>query len=234
MHASLAELLENLNSGAGPAPARDGFDKLMQALRAEIRDPLRAARAALPSEQAPSSQHELIAGLDRLLTVVEHLVELADLWDLWNGSSSALLAHGRVELWPLLQQAWAEVEPLALERGVTVRFRSQDETSALATLCGNEKWLGRVFQESLESAVRSAPPGCLLDVEYRQAGPRAVVVFRDSGVFAEQDQAGLRLCRHIVSLHGGQLREEEEDEHGRRNFVIELPTGAPHTARRFS
>ena len=80
--------------------------------------------------------------------------------------------------------------------------------------------------------MRSAPPGCLLDVEYRQAGPRAVVVFRDSGVFAEQDQAGLRLCRHIVSLHGGQLREE--DEHGRRHFVIELPTGAPHAARRFS
>jgi hypothetical protein len=31
-----------------------------------------------------------------------------------------------------------------------------------------------------------------------------------------------------MSLHGGQLREEEED--GMRNFLIDLPTGAPYRA----
>jgi CheY-like chemotaxis protein len=46
------------------------------------------------------------------------------------------------------------------------------------------------------------------------------------GGLSARDQIGLKLCRHIVSLHGGQLREEEED--GVRNFLIELPTGAPH------
>ena len=40
------------------------------------------------------------------------------------------------------------------------------------------------------------------------------------------DHIGLKLCQHIVSLHGGQLREENED--GLRNFLIDLPTGAPH------
>jgi hypothetical protein len=41
-----------------------------------------------------------------------------------------------------------------------------------------------------------------------------------------QDLIGFRLCQHIVSLHGGQLREEDED--GQRILMVELPTGAPH------
>ncbi len=239
-------------------PSRDqgaGFDNLMEAIRADLRDPLREARAALSLVEERGAlepeQHALNDSLGQLLTVVERLVELATLW-----SSDSLLANDRIELWPLLQRVWGEVEPLALQRNVKVRFRAQTETAGLATLYGSERWLGRVFQECLEAAVRSTRAGGLLDIEHRQLGPRAVVVFRDSGVFAGRDtrqggvelassrpaarsaervvaptmhareQIGLKLCQHIVGLHGGQLREEEED--GLRNFVIDLPTGAPH------
>lgn len=233
-----------------PVPGQDegaGFDNLMQAIRTEVRDPLRQARAALAVNEsrgdASAEQSALHDGLQQLLNVVDRLVELATLWD-----SEALLANDRIELWPLLQKAWGEVEPLAVQRGVKVRFRAQTETSGLATLYGSEQWLGRVFHECLDAAVRSTRRDGMLDIEHRQLGPRAVVVFRDCGVFASrqaqlgavemprgakvkpsqtpmQDQIGFRLCQHIVSLHGGQLREEEED--GMRNFLIELPTGAP-------
>jgi signal transduction histidine kinase len=123
------------------------------------------------------------------------------------------------------------------------------EAQDLATLYGSEHWLRRVFLECLESALRTLPAGGTLEIEHRQMGPRALVVFRDCGVFGAasglavdmphaekpravaapsraRDQIGLKLCQHIVSLHGGQLREEEED--GLRNFLIDLPTGAPH------
>jgi hypothetical protein len=43
-----------------------------------------------------------------------------------------------------------------------------------------------------------------------------------------KDLIGFHLCQRIMSLHGGQLREEEED--GMRNFLIDLPTGAPYRA----
>lgn len=43
-----------------------------------------------------------------------------------------------------------------------------------------------------------------------------------------KDLIGFHLCQRILSLHGGQLREEEED--GLRNFLIDLPTGAPYRA----
>ena len=242
-----------------PAAGQDNgaaFDNLMQAIRSDLRDPLRQTQAALAQTRGPDqmlpAQAALGEGLEQLLTVVDRLVELASLWD-----SSSLLANDRIELWPLLQRARGEVEPLALQRGVKVRFRAQTEAAGLATLYGSERWLGRVFQECLASAVRSTRRDSLLDIEHRQLGPRALVVFRDSGVFSARDlrnegvelstgrkpakgqpaaqpvlaaseQIGLKLCQHIVSLHGGQLREEEED--GRRNFLIDLPTGAPHRA----
>ncbi len=243
----------------GADPTQDqgtGFDNLMQAIRTDLRDPLREARAALSlAEERGAVEPEQAAlndGLGQLLTVVERLIELATLW-----SSESLLSNDRIELWPLLQRVWGEVETLALQRNVKVRFRAQTEAAGLATLYGSERWLGRVFQECLEAAVRSTRAGGLLDIEHRQLGPRAVVVFRDSGVFGGRDtrgtgvelpstarkgagtsgrvvaptmhareQIGLKLCQHIVGLHGGQLREEEED--GLRNFVIDLPTGAPH------
>jgi len=225
-----------------------GFDNLMQAIRTEVRDPLRQVKAALAlSESRGDANAEQLAmhdGVQQLLGVVDRLVELATLWH-----TEAMLANDRIELWPLLQQVWGEVEPLALQRGVQVRFRPQAEVSSLVTLYGSERWLGRVFRECLEAAVRSTRRGGVIDIEHRQLGPRALVVFRDCGVWATrqasnddvalpldtqasalqapiEDLIGLRLCKRIVLLHGGRLREEHEG--GTRNFLIELPTGAPH------
>ena len=222
------------------------FDNLMQVIRTDLRDPLADARTALALVQSYSGNHEvdaLVDGVQELLRVLDKLVDLAQLW-----GSGALFANDRIELWPLLQAVWAELEPTALTRQVRVRFRAQAEAANLATIYGSEHWLRRVFLECLESAIRTQPQGALLEIEHRQMGPRAVIVFRDCGLFAPRaddavelprsggrrteprrsarDQIGLKLCRHIVSLHGGQLREEEDE--GLHNFVIDLPTGAPH------
>jgi signal transduction histidine kinase len=226
-----------------------GHDNLMRAIRADLRDPLREVRAALQAAEGRGEfgdeEKAVLDRVDHLLCVLDRLVDLVSLWD-----SNAPMANDRIELWPLLQQAWGHVEPLALERGVKVRFRAQTDAGALATLYGSEHWMGRVFQECLEAAVRSTRRGRMLDIEHRQLGARAMVVFRDCAVFAARrldgvelpaskksktaaatrplllakEQIGFKLCQRIVSLHGGQLREEED---GQRNFLIDLPTGAP-------
>jgi hypothetical protein len=223
------------------------FDNLMQVIRSDISDPLDQADAALHvARQGGAELHSLEALGDAVGEVLKTLHKLVDLAGLWG--SSSLLSNDRIELWPLLQQVWRDVEPLALERSVKVRFRAQGATEQLATLYGSEPWLKRIFMECLEAAVRASRPGATLDIEHRQLGPRALIVFRDCGVFAPANQdavelrsdtkapagarlhardlIGLKLCQHIVSLHGGQLREEDED--GLRNFLIDLPTGAPH------
>lgn len=224
-----------------------GFDNLMQVIRSDLRDPFKAARAGLALARTERDGAALDAALDKADDLMKALDKLIALASIWN--SQALLATDRIELWPLMQRCWSEVEPLAVDRGVKARFVAQGDVGSLATLYGSEEWLGRVLQECMESAVRSAPKGGTLEIEHRQMGPRAMIVFRDCGVFSHaaagavhlggadkaakgapklsaREDIGFRLCQHIVSLHGGQLREEEDD--GIRNFLIDLPTGAPH------
>ena len=148
---------------------------------------------------------------------------------------------------------------LWVARDDEVRYANADAgaRTGLTALYGSERWLSRVLRECPRSAVRSTRCDAMLDIERRQLGPRAVVVFRDSGVFSARDQRndgialgngqkpvagakaakpklgareqiGLKLCRHIVALHRGPLREEEEA--GMRNFLVDLPTTAPHRA----
>jgi hypothetical protein len=223
-----------------------GFYNLMQAIRSDLSEPLhrlRDANAGKPVAAASVDADTPPASLDELLTVLDRLVELSSLW-----TSNSLMANDRIELWPLLQQAWRRVEAQATQRQVRVRFLAQTDAAELATVYGSEHWLGRVFEECLGSAVRAARPGASLEIEHRQLGPRALVVFRDSGVFAGpsarqagmemprsapatsvrpslQEQIGLKLCGQVLALHGGHLGEEDVD--GLRNFLIELPTGAP-------
>ena len=223
------------------------FDNLLHLVQHDLREPLAVAGKALRAAQAGASGgvDALCGSIDELLLTLNKLVDLASVC-----GSTALLANDRIELWPLLQQVWGELQSLAKSRSIKVRFRAQGATESLATIYGSEPWLRRVFIECLESALRSSRPGATLDIEHVQLGPRALIVFRDCGVFARpssdavemqgvakgappaarrlpaNDQIGLQLCQHIISLHGGQLREENQD--GLRNFLIDLPTGAPH------
>lgn len=137
---------------------------------------------------------------------------------------------------------------MPLDCGFKARFTAQGDVGSPATSYGREDWPSRVLQECMESAVRSAPRGNTLEIEHRQVGPRAMIVLRDCGVFAgvvesagrmggktavasrqswpqAREDVGFWLCQRIVSLHGGQLHEEDDD--GIRNLLIDLPTGAP-------
>lgn len=232
-------------SAADPGIA---YENLMEIIRTDLREPLKEAHGALTMLH-PDVAHLADHAVSQIQEVLQALDKLLDLAGLWH--SGALLATDRIELWPLLQSVWGELQPQAIQRGVKVRFQSQDETANLATLYGSETWLRRVFLECLEVALRTAPRGSNLVIEHRQLGPRALIVFRDSGVFsahlggielkadtkaetkagtkpnvaAARERLGFQLCRHVLSLHGGQLREEVED--GSRHFLIDLPTGAP-------
>ncbi|MBY0367691.1 MAG: sensor histidine kinase [Burkholderiaceae bacterium] len=219
------------------------FENLMQIIRSDLAAPLHDAQRAMEVlEPDLASQAEpLLNSITDVLQVLDKLVDLASLW-----SSSSLMANDRIELWPLLQSVWSELQPQAMSRRVQVRFQAQDEAANLATLYGSEPWMRRVFLECLEAAIRAEPPGGTVLIEHRQLGPRALIVLRDSGVFshgtrgvelgplpkgrpgtaAARERIGFHLCRQILALHGGQLSDEEED--GTRHLLIDLPTGAPH------
>lgn len=231
------------------------FNNLMIVVQEDLREPLRRAHDGLDmalQERDAAAVHVAQERSQDVLRVLDKLVDLAEVW-----GSASLMSTDRLELWPLLQKAWTAVEPLAVERSITARFIAEGDVTALATLYGSEQWLARVFQECLESAVRSTPKEGTLEIEHRQMGPRALIIFRDCGVFNREvaegipmlgtaaaaapnaanaatkrrqarEEIGLQLSQHIVAMHGGLLREEID--HGVRTFMIDLPTGAPHRA----
>ena len=207
--------------------AAEGVDALMQSIDHDLRRPLRASLAALELARHGAGPVELDMLFDRLDDLLQAADRLADLGSLWNGGAQS--ADDRLELWPLLQQVWGEVEPLALQRRVRVRFTADPETREMATLYGSERWIRRLFVECLQGAVRSAAPDTTLEIEHLQQGARACIVLRDCGLFADDapgaDAISHRLCRHVLASHGGRLREALEGPS--RHLVIELPTGAP-------
>ena len=226
------------------------FDNLMHVIRHDLSAPLKQARAALTASMADHEEEAqavaLTAPIDDLLKTLDKLVDLAQLW-----GSSALLASDRIEPRQLIQDVWSDLADAAAQRNIRVRLRSNVQSAEMATIYGSRVWLRRVFVECLDSALRHSRPGTTIEIEHVQMGPRVVIRFHDCGVFAPReggtselesgpsksrdptplparDLIGFKLCQHIVELHGGQLREESED--GERDFLVDLPTGAPHSA----
>ncbi|MFD2453480.1 hypothetical protein [Ideonella paludis] len=126
------------------------FDNLMQVIRTDLRDPLRQAQQALAGALRTGVANDMkVAGehVDSLIKLVEKLVDLAAVW-----RSDALMSADRIELWPLLQQCWAEVEPLAQQRSVTARLQVEGELKTLpscmavsngSSACSRSAWRWR-------------------------------------------------------------------------------------------
>jgi len=168
----------------------DAYNNLMVVIRSDLHEPFRQIENALAISRDGDVHNVdvLVNQLHELTQVTGKLIDLAAVWN-----SGALLTDDRIELWPLLQSVWGELEPLAINLNVKVRFRAQDRANSLGTIYGSEKWLKRVFLECLESALRSNRSGSTLDIVYRQLGPRVLLVFRDCGAFAQVDDKAIEL-----------------------------------------
>lgn len=215
-----------LEGGGAVDETLGGADRLLRAVDQGLRAPLNRAASALQLWRDDSDPHGatmLVEQIDDLLVGLNRLLDLAGLWTT-DGTGD----DERIELWPLLQQAWAEVEPLGMARGVGLQFRSAGDAASQATLYGNRRWLRRAFAECLRSALSVVPAGEQIEIEHLQAGARARIVFRNRVLFADAASGGLgaialMMCRQVLALHGGTLVPEGADS----EWVLELPTGAP-------
>jgi hypothetical protein len=230
------------------------LDNLMTVIRTDLTPPIARLERTLQNIRSGDADRETSDdALKQAGDILETLKRMVDLSSLW--ASESLLADDRISVWSLLQDAWRQAMPFAEVRKVTVRLVNHIADDAMPVTYGSEFWIRRVVSESLQAALRAASSGATLDLELRQMGPRVLIVFRNSGMWpaAERnavllndgharpavnkarnaapqvnakDLIGLHLCERIIRLHGGLLREELDDA-GLRNFLIDLPTGAP-------
>lgn len=207
-----------------PGGHRSDADELMRRIGLDLQEPLRAAAASLERarcSEAGDGRTALYDHAGELLRMVDALSELVRAWG--RGQDEA---GTPVPLWPLLQEAWAEVEPQARRRGVCVRFSLDVSSPDIASVRGNPAWLRRVLVECLQDAVAATPDAERLDVVLQQRGQRLCLMLRDDdrgiGGTRSVGVMVLGLCGHVLHQHGGALRETIEGGH--RQLVLELPS----------
>lgn len=228
------------------------LDNLMTVIRSDLTTPLeRLQRGLSQMRQGQRNEETVDDAIKQSTDIVETLQRMVDLSGLWG--SDSLLATDRIEIWSVMQEAWRQAEVFAQSRKLTVRLVNRIDDDAMPVTYGSDFWVRRVINESLMAALRAAGVGATLDIELRQMGPRVLIVFRNSGMWPAaargavtlndgkarpgvvrhtapqvnaKDLIGLHLCERIIRLHGGLLREEKDGD-GLRNFLIDLPTGAP-------
>lgn len=216
-----------------PCGSPADVDELMHRIGQGLQEPLRAAASSLERARRSDAGGDRVALFDHvseLLRVVGALSELVQAW----GGGGLDDAESAVALWPLLQEAWAEVEPQAAQREVGIRFSLDVSSPDIATVSGNPRWLRRVLVECLQDAVAATPCGEQLDVLLQQRGQRLCLMLRDD----DHGRGGTRsvaamvlgLCRHVLHQRGGALHETAEG--GNRQLVLELPVACDGDGRR--
>ncbi|MDK2122782.1 sensor histidine kinase [Parachitinimonas caeni] len=218
---------------------RQALDNLMTVIGLDLREPCNQLAGSLNA--LIEDQPELAEQLEAVNKVSELLGKLADLGQLWG--SDGFDSEDRIVLHEMLAEIWTELSPQAKQHGVRVSINGLNADSA--PVYGSRVWLKRALEECLREAIASSAKGSNVEIEGRQIGQRIMLVFRNLGFYAPPEAGsrsflpvptvsaerraeaviGLNLCKRIVELHGGALREECEFD--QLDFVVELPTGAP-------
>lgn len=129
----------------------------------ELRTPLTSIRLiteTLQSRIDPKQRH----WLDRLLKEVVRLSSLVqDLLDLGvlKAGETRVSHHGQINLAQLIQTAWSSLEPLAIQKQVTLAFTG----STTLMLRGDENRLLRLVLNLLDNSIKFSPPESVVQVK---------------------------------------------------------------------
>ncbi len=137
-----------------------------------------------------------------------------------------------------ISEAVQAAQPVAASHGLRLRA----DLGAVPVIEGDAARLRQVVSNLLSNSIKFTPRGGLIEVTSRTEGGRAVIVVRDTGrgiapellphVFEKHRQArtaemgglglGLTIVRHLVELHGGEVRVESAGPGKGAEFTIRL------------
>ncbi|MCS6964275.1 HAMP domain-containing sensor histidine kinase [Thermoflexus sp.] len=204
----------------------------------DLRTPLTTIRLLLdelkPAEPIPPSWERLTRELDRLIQLVNALLDLARL-----EAGEWPLAYEAVEVRPWVQ-GWVErFAPLWQARGLKVHLDLPEGLRVWA----DPEWAGRALGNLLDNAIKFTPPGGEVRVRAWPEGEWVAIEVADTGPgippedlpriferFYRRDRhrggggsgLGLAIARHAVEAHGGRIQAFSEPGQGAR-FVFTLP-----------
>jgi signal transduction histidine kinase len=188
----------------------------------DLRTPLTRARLTLERgrtnantlEQLQTVADKTIDGLDQSLAMVTAILRLAEI-----ENSRRLAGFGKVALADLVREVGDMYEPIAEDKGITLRMHLPHELSAL----GDRDLLIEAVANLVDNAVKYTPPGGQVEIGLFRGNGENIVRVRDTGSgiseherdavlrrFYRSDRTrhtsglglGLNLVAAIVRLHG--------------------------------
>jgi signal transduction histidine kinase/ActR/RegA family two-component response regulator len=228
-------------------------DEFLATLSHELRTPLNAILGWTKLLRANAVPQ---AGLDRALEKVERNAQVQtrlveDLLEVSRITSGKLrLDLKPIDLVTLVNTAVESIRPTAEARGVAVQRRL--DGFALPTI-GDPDRLQQVIWNLLSNAVKFTPPGGMVTIEASRQDDHDVLVVRDTGIgidhaflpsvfdtFRQADASatrtqgglglGLSIVRHLVEMHGGDVRAESDGLGKGSRFTVRLPVRALNVA----
>jgi PAS domain S-box-containing protein len=232
-------------------------DEFLATLSHELRTPLTAiygwasmlAAGSLNEQEAARA----IAAIERNARAQRQIVE--DVLDVSRIITGKLRLEMRpVELRALVQDAVESVRPAAEAKGV---YLSTLLASDAGEVTADPDRLQQVMWNLLSNAVKFTPAGGRVEVELRRDGARTALRVSDTGegiapeflphVFERFRQAdmgttrqhgglglGLAIVRHLVELHGGEVKAESAGRGSGSTFTLLLPLRPARRGQEFS
>lgn len=189
---------------------------------------------------------DIIAESDRLAGLVGDLLTLAT-----TGTGALAIRRELVDVREVGKVAQRRAQPIAAERGVTIRVESQRAQGAFIE--GDEERLAQLALILLDNAIDHAPRGSVVGIAVERRGASVLLSVSDAGPgippserervfepFARLQRAdrrgrgnaglGLAIARQIAIAHHGLLSVTERSGGGAQ-FVLTLPALAPDMSK---
>ncbi len=221
-------------------------DEFLATLSHELRTPLTAilgwAKLLRLERFDAAATARAIETIERNAVAQTQLID--DLLDVSRVITGKLRLNVRpVNLSSIIEAAALSARPAAEARGVELRI---DVDAHAGLVSGDSDRLQQVVWNLLSNAIKFTPRGGRVEVRLRRVDAQAEVVVADTGQgippeflpyvfdrFRQADGAitrehgglglGLAIVRHLVELHGGQIRAESEGAGRGATFRISLP-----------
>ncbi len=221
-------------------------DEFLSTLSHELRTPLMAivgwSALLLRGDLEPEKQQHAIETIARNANSQGKLInELLEVSRIITGKLR--LDFGTCELQPVIEAAAESIRPTAAAKAVRLQVLLDSD---VGPVFGDRERLQQVVWNLLSNAVKFTPGSGFVKVSLHGVNSHAEIAVTDSGegikadflphVFDRFRQAdgsttrtygglglGLAIVRHLVELHGGEVRAESAGEGRGATFIVKMP-----------